>query len=854
MQRPASCQREIGNSQFGNNTTIHQDNNTYHLHLPLRPAQPVIHIIPYPRNEELVGRPDIVEKLNMLLPQTSHTYCSAALWGLGGSGKTQIALDYAYERRDKGNCSVFWVHADSEATFSQDYKTIAEAFGVNQQLKGEDLLAAVRDQIAAQPDWVLVLDNADDLQIFGVDQAPGQTKSLYQYIPRASVGTVLWTSRDARIAGTLVGSRRGIKVDRMKYDEAETLLKISGSLEVEREKLEVIALLEELQWFPLAITQAGAYMRRTETSAKEYSSLLAQSKSRWPLLKEEEFDRHRRDGVPNNVLETWSISIDHLRKESEIVYNILHVLAYVANQNISHEIITTILTRSDSNLVQPENLEAEATKAVTRLKEFSFLGMQRMEDGSKSYKMHKLVQEAARYGLSLWKPSISDKESMKKEGQAYFSGIAVQVILDLFPDSGPETWTQCDKYLAHAMQIGDWADLNEKHTEISLLFHRVSEFFFDRGRWREEELVNKRGLEFDRKTWGEKHLNTIRSMKRLSLTYLKQGRSKEAEALALQMLDLEREVLGDEHLETTQTKINLAASYWAQGRYKEAEALQVQVLDLRQKIFGIKHPATLWSMATLSETYWAQGRYKEAEALQVQVLDLRQKIFGIKHPTTLESMGSLAATYHSQGRHKEAEVLYIQVLDLRREMLGDKHPETIESMGNLASTYHSQGRYKEAEVLDIQVLNLRREILGKEHPDTLVSMHNLAWTWKDQGRFSGALTLMEECVQYSRSVLGPEHPDTVDSVSLLESWKSEVNTLELNEIHKQCEQEEGEGKGRALSKHNFPTSSTTTRRPRRGEPRRGEPRRGEPRGQQFIRMSGQNKTNSRWRRLFRKFL
>ncbi|PKK45483.1 hypothetical protein CI102_10697 [Trichoderma harzianum] len=489
MQRPALCQREIGSTQFGNNTTIHQDNNTYHLHLPLRPAQPVIHIIPYPRNEDLVGRPDLVEKLNMLLPQTSHTYCSAALWGLGGSGKTQIALNYAYERRDKGNCSVFWVHADSEATFSQDYKTIAQAFGVDQQLKGEDLLAAVRDQIEAQPDWVLILDNADDLQVFGVDQARERTKSLYRYIPRASVGTVLWTSRDARIAGTLVGPRRGIKVARMESDEAEELLTIARDLETNEEELETAALLEELQWLPLAITQAGAYMRRTSTSAKEYSSLLAQSKRRWQLFKEEEFDRHRRDGVPNNVLETWSISIDRLRQESEITYNILHVLAYVANQNISHEIITTILTRSDSNLVQPGILEAEATKAVTRLKEFSFLGMQRMEDGSRSYEMHKLVQEAARYGLSPWKPSVFYKVPSKKEGQAYFSGIAVQVILDLFPKSGPETWTQCEKYLAHAMQIGDWADLNEKHTEISVLFHRMSKFFLDRGRWREGELV-----------------------------------------------------------------------------------------------------------------------------------------------------------------------------------------------------------------------------------------------------------------------------------------------------------------------------------------------------------------------------
>ncbi|KAL7960478.1 P-loop containing nucleoside triphosphate hydrolase protein [Trichoderma compactum] len=826
MAQPASSQREIHDSQIGDYATVDQSNHTYNVHLPLKPAWSAIHIIPYPRNEDLVSRPDLVEKLNVLLPQASHTYCSAALCGLGGSGKTQIALNYAYERRDKGNCSVFWVHAESEATFSQDYKTIAQAFGVNQQLKGEDLLAAVRDQIAAQPDWVLVLDNADDLQVFGVGQAPGQTKSFYQYVPRASVGTVLWTSRDARIAGTLVGPRRGIKVARMKSDEAEELLSMARDLETNEEELETAALLEELQWLPLAIMQAGAYMRRTSTSAKEYSSLLTQR--RWDILKANEFDRHRRPNVPNNVLETWGISIDRLRQESETAYDLLHVLAYVANQNIPHEIITTILELCD---IQPEQLDDEATKAVTRLKEFSFLGMQRMEDGGRSYEMHKLVQEAARYGLSLWKPSVFDKVPSKKEGQGYFSGIAVQVILDLFPVSEPETWKQCEKYVAHAVQIGDWADLNEKKAETSRLFNRVSRFFGDRGRWREKEVINKRELEFDRKTWGEKHPKTIISM------------------------------------------ANLASTYNAQGRYKEAEEIETQVLDYQRETLGKEHPETIISMANLASTYWAQGRYKEAEEIETQVLDLRREISGEKHPDTITSMANLASTYWAQGRYKEAEEIETQVLDLRREISGEKHPDTISSMANLASTYNRQGRYKEAEEIHAQVLDLQRETLGKEHPDTLRSMSNLACTWKQQGRRSDALALMEECLQYRRTILGPEHPNTVLSAKSLESWKSEDDTLESKKIHRQSEQEEGGSSQQTLPEDRTGTSLTTcnVQQQQQGSvellPGRDQSWSPEglvdhntqttmlvePRGQQFIRMGGQNKTNSRLRRFFRRF-
>ncbi|KKP03208.1 hypothetical protein THAR02_04682 [Trichoderma harzianum] len=637
MEQSASGRRVIQNSQFGDNTTVHQGNHTYNLHIPHRPVRSAIRIIPYPLNEDLVNRPDLMKKLNELLPQTPHEYSSAALWGLGGSGKTQIALNYAYQRCNKRNCSVFWVHADSEVTFSQDYKTIAQAFDIDQQLKDEDLLAAVRDQIAAQPNWVLILDNADDLRLFGVDQAPEQTKSLFQYIPRASIGTVLWTSRDAHIAGTLVSSARGIKIARMKSDEAEELLKIARDLETNEEELETAALLEELQWLPLAITQAGAYMKRTSTSAKEYSSLLADSKRRWEILKVNEFDRHRRPNVPNNVLETWGISINHLRqeKDGEIACNILHVLAYVANQNIPHELITTILKLSD---IQAEDLDTGATNAIMRLKELSFLGMQRMEDGGRSYEMHNLVQEAARYGLSLWKPGISDEEPSKKEGQGYFFGIAVQVIADLFPEPKPETWTQCEKYLAHAVRIGDWADLNEQQYETRVLFRRLSNFFLARGRWREKEVADKRMLEFARKT----------------------GQYKEAEALGIHALELQQEIHGNRHLDTIQSMSNLSATYWRQGRYAEAEALQIQVLDLRREILGDKHLDTIHGMAHLASTYTSQGRVKEAETVAVQTLDLTREILGDEHPDTLASMGVLASIYYLQ-----------------------EHPDTVESVETL---------------------------------------------------------------------------------------------------------------------------------------------------------------------------
>ncbi|KAL7974406.1 P-loop containing nucleoside triphosphate hydrolase protein [Trichoderma sp. SZMC 28014] len=714
--------KQIANNQFGDGATIIQGhiNTTLNLNLTHRPARAAIRLIPYPRNEDLIHRPDLVDELNKLLPCSSATSQSAALWGLGGSGKTQIALNYAYQRSDDASCSVLWVHADTEATFSQDYKSIARKLRINKSnLSNEDLLRAVRDGIEALPKWVLVVDNADDLKLFGVGQTAEETTTLFQYIPQASTGTVLWTTRDAHITGTLVGQGQGIEVASMEFNEAKQLLMTFGSEESSTAEAEIDSLVKELQLLPLAIMQAGVYMQRTSTTPKEYSSLLAQNKKRWRTLKTNEFNRHRRPSVPNNVLETWSISITRIRQESENAYNILHVIAYVSNENIPQEIITTALAHLDNCLKDdPEELESEAIKIITRLKEFSFIGIRKADGDGRNYEMHKLVQEAIRYGLSMRNASIINKDetipsNVSRKGtevqtsrhrqpieltgtsndehtgsEKYFSSIALQAIADLFPDSQQNTWRQCEKLLAHVLQIGEWGDVNEKQIETANLLYKASIFLYARWRWRESERVDER------------------------------------------------------------------------------------VLHYTQKMLGDRHPSTIQAMACLAMTYHKQGRYSKAERLEVQVLDSRREILGDRHPDTIQAIANLASTYNIQGRYSESEPLNLQVLDSQREILGDRHPDTIQAIANLASAYHGQGRYSEAERLEVQVRDSRREILGDRHPNTILSMNNLAWSWYEMSRHEDATKLMQQALEYGRSTLGPDHPQTKDSAEALQYFAS----------------------------------------------------------------------------------
>ncbi|KAM0459647.1 hypothetical protein ACHAPV_005361 [Trichoderma viride] len=487
--------RCISGSHFGDNTNIFQgdvqgDVYLQVLHKQARAEVKAVCAIPYPRNEDLVSRPDLSNKLDELLPQTPGFY-SAALWGLGGSGyvhvlfadysilvarvkvlinansKTQLALHYAYQRCNGSEYCVFWVHADSEATFTTDYKTIGKKLGVSETLDGSDLLDAVRSSIEAQPQWVIVFDNADDLKLFGVVGTNRTNESLYKYIPQGSHGTVLWTSRDKKIEGTLVGSTRGIEVPPMTRNEATSLLVAASGDTSAVADTEIDRLLEELQRLPLAISQAGAYIRRTSMTIKEYLELLMQGSSRWDILKTNDFDRHRRPEVSNSVLETWKISTIRIREESELSYRILHVVAYLDNQDIPYELIMAASQYEVGDKGKAKQIpKTEVKRAVTRLVEFSFLDMRREEGGLQSYEMHKLVQEAVRYGL--WAQGRMEM------------------------DQGMITTTgQNNAENGEAYYSREWAEMSGKKIETATLLDRVSGFLTPaRDAWRDASRNN----------------------------------------------------------------------------------------------------------------------------------------------------------------------------------------------------------------------------------------------------------------------------------------------------------------------------------------------------------------------------
>ncbi|KAL2193653.1 hypothetical protein P885DRAFT_72041 [Corynascus similis CBS 632.67] len=540
---------------------------------------------------------------------TPRAILTASAFGRVQGRNVIIALEYAYRRADKDpGCSVFCVHADNETTFVFDYKAIAKSLKISSDFDGDELLTAVRDRIEALKSYVLVLDNADNLTLFGVghdraasdeNTAKEMARNMFSFVPRHS-GTVLWTSRDKRIGGTLVSAKRTINVARMTDSEALVLLETVGNKEIGEGELN---------------DAAAAYIRRMSITPTEYLSKLAKHRERRKLLGESEFDRHRRPGLSNSIFETWNISIEQIRRENKMA------------QNIPLEIMTKAAALLNKKMTDDKQGD-ESTKSVSSGSD--------SDDDDDEVLHAAILQEATQYALS-----TRDRQKDK----AHFSKLTLLVVTDLFPDRRRERWEECEKYVVHVQRAAEWAEVCEGEIEASDLLSRVAGYMYDRGRWREKEPVDKRGYEFRRKRLGGRHPSTILSMVSLATTYHAQGRHEEAENIKVEVLALYREVLGEKHPNTIWSMADLARTYHAQGKDKEAEKIQVEVLPLLYEVLGEKHPNTLQAIYDLAITWNSRQRRPKALAMIYKCLQLQCEVLGEAHPDTRSTLHSLATLY-----------------------------------------------------------------------------------------------------------------------------------------------------------------------------------------------------------------
>ena len=692
---------------------------------------------------------------------------------------------------------MFWVHSSSVARFDQAYKAIARKLklpGLNDP--DVNILETVMEWLSDDGNgpWLMVLDNADDKEVLFSANAEGSSRhsrqqglsALVNYIPRSSIGSILVTTRDRRVGERLMNREKPVAVVPFEAEDAKQLLRNKLPRNNERDEAASMDLLETLNFLPLAITQAAAYISEEEVSLVHYLDLLRSGElDANDLLEQDYYDPGRDPEIQNSIFLTWQISFDQITKQKPRAAEMLSLMAVLDRQAIS-----------DTLLRQEGERKVDFDTGIGTLKAFSLVSE---EENGAVFTIHRLVQLSTRKWLELQYILVEWQEKALTAvfancplNEDYENWVAwetisphVQVVLEYV--FGTEN---CQLQRANILRKASSYDkaqgrygaahkkaveaqtmyqklLGKEHPDTLTSMNNLASVLDNQGKYEEAEEMYRQVLKLQEKVLGKEHPDTLTSMNNLALVLDNQGTYEEAEEMHRRVLKLQEKVLGKEHPNTLTSMNNLALVLGNQGKYKEAEEIHRQVWKLSEKVLGKEHPDTLTSMNNLALVLGKQGKYAEAEEMHRQVLKLREKVLGKEHPDTLTSMNNLALVLGKQGKYEEAEEIYRQVLKLSEKVLGKEHPNTLTSMNNLASVLGNQGKYKEAEEMHRQEWKLSEKVLGKEHPDTLTSMNNLALVLGNQGKYKEAEEMHRQEWKLSEKVLGKEHPDTLTSMNNL---------------------------------------------------------------------------------------
>jgi tetratricopeptide (TPR) repeat protein len=662
---------------------------------------------------------------------------------------------------------VFWVHASTQARFEEAYRDIADRLNLPERHNPkEDVLGLVhkwlRDETNGQ--WTMVLDNVDNVETFFPPRKrqrdePDQImpKSLATYLPQSRNGSILITSRSKDAADRLVGGRNNVKeVLAMGQGQGVQLLrnKLQDTLGDEG----TVELVQALDYMPLAITQAAAYINRQTrmTIPKYLSDFRASDKKRESLLNWDAGDLRRDESASNSVVTTWQMSFERIQQERPSAADLLSLMSYFNPQGIPEKILqsyssTTARTRALDNKVEADSSFEED---INTLHAYCLISIT-MDDGTCG--MHALVQFCTR----LWLSASGTLQHWERE--------FVVLLVREFPRADFENWKTCQQLLPHIYSLYETglSDYGLIWSWAAMLNHAARYIQTAQGKYEEAEKLNRRALEGCEKELGAHHLGTLGSLHNLALVLQSQGKYEESEKLNRRALDGYEKDLGVHHPQTFTSVNNLALVLQSQEKYDEAEKLIRRALEGREKELGVHHPDTLTSVENLAGMLQSQGKYEEAEKLNRRALEGMEKELGVHHPDTLTSVENLAGMLQSQGKYEEAEKLIRRALEGMEKELGVHHPDTLASVNNLALVLQIQGKYDEAEKLNRRALEGYEKDLGVHHPDTLTSVNHLALVLQSQGKYDEAEKLNRRALEGYEKELSVHHPDTLTSVNHL---------------------------------------------------------------------------------------
>ena len=587
---------------------------------------PPIWTVPYQQNPFFIGRDQVLEHLHTAFAGSKETISirPQAISGLGGIGKTQIAIEYVYRYHEEYQAAL-WIQADSREGLVSGFMHIAALLDLPERnaLDEARLIQVVRDWLNAHTEWLLIFDNVEDVAM------------LKEFLPSTNQGHTLFTTRTSncgRLAQFVlietIGREEG--ADLLLHRAKGIPLKEALGKITEGERTDALNLSDEMGRLPLALDQAGAYIQETGCSLSDYFSLYRMQGIE--LLKKR--DQNALDH-PNSIVTTFTLSFKKIARVNPAAIELLRLFAFLHPDAIPEEIIT--VGASDLGpILQPVAVDlGKLNSAFQELLKYSLV---HRNTESSIVTLHRLVQ-------------VVLKESMKEEAQRRWAVRGVRAVSCTFNDPDFTHWQRYHLYIPQAQTCAELIQCWEMiFPEAKRLLVHAGSYLQNMSNYTQAEPFYEQASILHMQRTQPNPFEAVADLARLARLYQLQGKYEEAEPLYERALALCEQVLGPEHPDTATSLNNLAGLYKLQGKYEEAEPLYERALALCEQVLGPEHPDTATNLNNLAGLYKLQGKYEEVEPLCERALAIYEQVLGPEHPDTATSLNNLAGLYESQGR------------------------------------------------------------------------------------------------------------------------------------------------------------------------------------------------------------
>ncbi|WP_292733191.1 tetratricopeptide repeat protein [Nostoc sp. JL31] len=686
--------------------------------------------------------------------QKSGMVVITAITGMGGVGKTELAIRYAKEHEASYPGGICWFSA-RESNLAAEIIQFARLYmklEVPQELAGKPLVLKQQVEWCWQ-NWqsssglvLLVLDDVTNL------------RSCRELLPKANHFRVLITTRLRSMDSSVVEE---ISLDVLEPKDALQLLtSLVDEKRVQRELQTAKELCQWLGYLPLGLQLVGVYLAKKPPNwslTKILQRLKEQKLLNEALNPSQQQLEQTLNTAQRGIFAAFEFSWQELNPTTRHVAKLLSLFA-------QNDFLWEWINSASQHL---SLTESEIETANDELYQHHLV--QWIEEKEGYCRIHTLIRQFLQDKLaSNSSSSIVDttKELQISYKQA-FAAVMVEIAKEIAESPTREFITSVQDAIPHLIEVAQSFIEAVRDEDLIFFFVGLGTFYIQQGLYTLAENWYIQCLSIVKIRLGEEHTDFVESLSNLAEIYKLLGKYTEAEHLVLQVLALKKSLLGEEHPDIAEILNKLGVIYYSLGRYAEAEPLYLKALEMKKSLLGEEHPDIAESFNNLALLYNSLGRYTEAEPLYLKALEMRKRLLQEEHPYIAITLNNLALLYDSLGKYTEAEPLYLKVLEKRKRILGEEHPKVAMTLNNLALLYYHQGHYNEAEKFSLQAVKIDKHFLGEENPDFATDLHNLALIYSAQKRYGEAEISFLRVMEIKQRSLPKDHPLLTDTIYAL---------------------------------------------------------------------------------------